>query len=45
LISAIVRKCRTTVKFYSNEFKQSDAVPLKQQMADEKQRYGFAALV
>ncbi|WP_143016564.1 hypothetical protein [Paraburkholderia phenazinium] len=45
LISPIVRNCGTTVKVYSNEFKQSGVVPLKQQIANEKQRYRFAALV
>jgi hypothetical protein len=44
-ISATVRKCITTLKFYSFKFKRSDAVPLKQQMANEKQRCRFTALV
>jgi hypothetical protein len=44
-LSATVRKCGATDKFYSNGFKQSGAVPLKQQTTIEMHLYRFALLV
>jgi hypothetical protein len=44
-ISATVRNAAQALNFIQPNSSKSDAVPLKQQMANEKQRYGFAALV